>query len=317
MHDLTDAQRQDLAGPVRSVSVTTTQTDVVWPALIGPSLIIPVWCRECEFDPEGSLVKSGRTFDGSFIGGIIRIVRDANGHVTERIEEDASTGEMYRHEYVGTFGDTEECWYLHGELQFRTINSYDEYGHKIYTLSLDGAGNQLGRAISSTDKDGNNTEEWDWGKDGELRLHFLHTFDPKSNFEQFTSFDEFGGSKLKWTVTNGRLSSFWQPSDVPVQFGDRFTEYPGDNTSEYYDCHSGGTCDLSRVHSVYLDPPHHNPVSVEWRDETGNLRFAAYYEYEVDAYRNWTHRQIWVWSTELGERKLYETDHRSISYWPQ
>jgi len=40
-------------------------------------------------------------------------------------------------------------------------------------------------------------------------------------------------------------------------------------------------------------------------------------DYEIDAYRNWTHRTVWVWSKSLGERKLYETDSRVISYWPQ
>src|SRR5205823_1033487 len=91
--------------------------------------------------------------------------------------------------------------------------------------------------LVNTDKDGNDTERWDWGKGGELRLHFRQTFDPKTKVEQFASFDPSGGMKLTWT--------------------------------------------------------------------------------EIGAHRNWTHRVIWVWSRSLGERKVYETDSRTISYWPQ
>jgi hypothetical protein len=58
-------------------------------------------------------------------------------------------------------------------------------------------------------------------------------------------------------------------------------------------------------------------IVVEWRDESGELLYGAYYEYEIDAHRNWTHPVIWVWSRSLGERKVYETDSRTISYWPQ
>ena len=75
--------------------------------------------------------------------------------------------------------------------------------------------------------------------------------------------------------------------------------------------------DGSRVHYVYLDANRRNPVSAEWRDDSGTLRYAAYFTYEIDAYRNWTHREIWVWSTELGERKLYGADSRIITYWAQ
>jgi hypothetical protein len=118
---------------------------------------------------------------------------------------------------------------------------------------------------------------------------------------------------LTWTVTGEKLSSFWEPPDAPSQYGDGFSQDIGNDTFENLDCHGSGTCEVSRIHYVYLDQKQRNPQSVEWRDESGNLRYAAYYE----SYHNWTHRQIWVWSAALGERKLYETDVRSISYWPQ
>ena len=57
-----------------------------------------------------------------------------------------------------------------------------------------------------------------------------------------------------------------------------------------------------------------DPQNVEWRDESGELLYGSYYEYEIDSHRNCTHRVIWVWSQSLGELKVFETDSRTISY---
>jgi hypothetical protein len=314
---LTDAQRMDLVGPVKSVSVSTTQTGVVWNQPGGPTMVLPIWCSECEFDQNGNRTKFGQMMDGRFQGEIIDLLFDGQGRVTERIAEDASTGETIRREIVGPFGNNEEFSYRNGELQAHVLYSYDEYGHRIDWLTLDGAGNQQGRTIVRTNSDGNDSEQWDWAKEGELALHVRQTFDPKSKVEHFTSFDASSGVKLTWTVIGGKLSSYWQLPGSASEYGDGFSEDIGDDTFRTYQCHSDQTCELSRVHYVYLDAKRRNPQSAEWRDEAGELRYAAYYEYEIDAYRNWTHRMIWVWSQSLGERKLYETDSRMISYWPK
>lgn len=313
----TDAQRMDLAGPVKSVSVTAAQSGVVWNQPSGPTMVFPIWCSECEFDPNGKRTKFGQVIDGRFQGEIIHLLMDGQGHVTERVAEDASTGETIRREIVGPFGNNEEFSYHDGALRSHVLYSYDEYGHRIDWLTLDGAGNQQGRTVVRTNSDGNDTEQWDWGKEGELGLHVRQTFDPKTKVEQFTSFDPSGSVKLAWTVIDGKLSSYWQLSGSSPEYGDGFSEDIGNNTFRTYQCHSDQTCEVSLVRYVYLDAKRRNPQSVEWRDEAGELRYAAYYEYEIDAHRNWTHRTISVWSQSLGERKLYETDSRAISYWPQ
>ena len=314
--NLTDAQRMDLAGRIRAVSTTASRTEVLWQQPAGPSLIVPVFCWECEFDTNGNQTRSGQMFNGSFHGEIIRLVVDGLGRVTERVAEDASTGGMVRHDLVGPFGKTEQSLYKDGELQYRVLVSYDEYGHTTEWRRFDVAGNQLDRTVVNTDKDGNDTEQWDWREDGELSSHFRHTFDPKTKSEQFASFDSFGNTKLTWSVLGGKLVSFWELPDLPRQYGGGFSEESGNDNFETYACW-GGACELSRVHYVYLDEKRRNPQSVEWRDESGNLRYAAYYEYQIDAQRNWTQRKIWVWSASLGEASLYETDSRAISYWSQ
>jgi len=314
---LTDVQRVDLAGPVKSVSTETTRTDVVWSQPGGPALVVPIWCQECEFDPSGNRTKFGQMIDGRFQGEIVHLLVDGPGQVMERVAEDASTGETIRREIVEPFGNTEESLYRNGELQSRSLFNYDQYGHRIDWLILDGAGNQQGRTVVNTDKEGNYTEQWDWGKEGELRLHFRQTFDPKTKIEQFTSLDPSGGGKLTWTVIDGRLSSYWQLPGSSSEFGDGFSDDIGNDTFAAYQCHSDGSCERARVRYVYLDPKRRNLQSIEWRDESRELLYAAYYDYEIDAHRNWTHRVIWVWSLSLGERKVYETDSRTISYWPQ
>ena len=135
----------DLTGRIKAVSTTASRTDIHWQQPAGPSLIVPIFCWECEFDPNGNQTRSGQTFNGSFHGEIIQLVVDGQGHITERVAEDASTGDTVRHEFVGPFGKTERSLYKDGELQYRVLLSYDEYEHTTEWRRLDAAGNQLDR----------------------------------------------------------------------------------------------------------------------------------------------------------------------------
>jgi hypothetical protein len=65
---LSDARRMDLVGPVKSVSVTRTQTGVVWNQPGGPTMVAAILCSECEFDPNGNRTKYGQMIDGRFQG---------------------------------------------------------------------------------------------------------------------------------------------------------------------------------------------------------------------------------------------------------
>jgi hypothetical protein len=309
----TDAQVDDLAGPVKSVSVTSTHTGIRWEQPGGPTLVVPVWCGECEYDADGNKTKSGQIFDGRFLGETIRLVRDANGRVTDRYAENASTGEKFRHEVVGPFGNTEQTYYRNGEPYSRQTFSYDQYGNVTEFITFDSSGKQEARVHAETDKDGTLREKWAMGKDGQI--NWLQTFDAKTKVERWTSFNEFGDVNVTWAVGDGKLISFWKSPGSPPHYGDNFTEDAENDTWDNYDCHDERKCELFHIHREYLDPKRRNPQSAEWRDSDGNLRYAAYYEYEIDAFRNWTHRKVWVWTPALGERTLLETDSRTISYW--
>ena len=216
---------------------------------------------------------------------------------------------------MGPFGMTEQKVYIEGKLRFRSSFSYDQYGHQSEWLSFDAKGKSEGRTSTATDKEGIVTRRSDYGKNGELSDE--QTFDPETQVDHFTTFDEFGKVKLTWTISHGKLISFWEAPDSPSQYGEGFTISEGDTSFENYSCHADLSCDVSRIHYEYLDGNKHTPRSAEWRDSEGNLKLAAYFDYEVDSFRNWTYRQVWVWDPSLGERSLYETDFRVITYWPR
>jgi hypothetical protein len=309
----TDAQSDDLTGPVKSVSTTSARSSVNWQQPGGPTLLIPIRCMDCEYDGDGSRTKSGAIVDGKFFGQIIQLVRDGNGQVTEQLVVNASTGQLDRHEVMGRFGKTEETDYIDGKVQCRGTFSYDQYGNMVEWLSFDSTGKQEGRVFTKREPDGTLKERSVWGKDGQLS--YQQTLDSETKVEHFTTFDQFGGVKLTWTVVDGKLASFWEEPGPPSQFGDNFTETEGKDDAAKYACHNDGRCDVSHVHYEYLDPNGRNPLSAEWRDSDGNLQFAVYYDYEMDSLRNWTYRRVRVWSPDLGKRSLYETDARVITCW--
>jgi hypothetical protein len=309
-----DVQFDGLAGPVRSISSTVTPArDVKWQQPSGPTLVEPIWCRDCEYDSDGSKTTSGQVMDGKFYGEVIRLVRDGNGNVTDRYAYSSSTGELERHDVMGPYGKTEQRAYVAGKLRFRSTFAYDAYGNITEWRSFNAAGASDGYTLTSSTKDGTLLNRSTYAKDGTLSSE--QTYDPETGTDHFTTYDEFGKLKLTWTVVQGKVTSFWEPSDSPTQFGDGFIEPKGEGNVDNFDCHNDLRCDISRVHYEYLDGDKHTPLSAEWRDAEGTLQLAAYFEYEVDSYHNWTTRRVWAWNPAIAKRTLFETDSRVITYW--
>ena len=80
-----------------------------------------------------------------------------------------------------------------------------------------------------------------------------------------------------------------------------------------HSCNPDGTCD--EIVSYFPDETTNQVSRVEWHDPAGGLRLAFDYEYQLDAFGNWTKRTVRVWGPEPGERKVCETDYRTIVYW--
>jgi hypothetical protein len=311
----TDVQLDGLAGPVKSVSSSTVQArDVQWQQPEGPTMVAPIWCRHCEYDPDGNKTKSGQMMDSKFYGERIRLVRDDEGKVTDRYSYDVSTGELRRHDLLGAYGKTEQNIYTAGKLRYRTTYAYDQYGNTTETRSFDRAGGSQGYTLAAFTQNGTLLKGSTYTKDN--KLSYEQTYDPDTGIEDFTAYDEFGKVNLTWTVAKGKVISFWEPGDsLPKNFGEHFTEPEGAGNVDDYACHSDLHCDLSHVHYEYLDGDMHTPLSAEWRDAEGNLKLATYFEYDLDAYHNWTTRKVWVWNPDLGVRTLSQTDARIITYW--
>lgn len=317
----TDAENDNLLGPVKSVSTTIHRSGLRWEQPSGPSLLFPVQCQDCAYDPDGAKTVNGQVAGGKFFGQIIALERDGSGHVTGSVVIDAASGEILRQEVAGPFGKTEEYDYLDGKLNCLQTYTYDQYGHMNDALTVDAQGNQISHSQMKSSKDGELVENSVWGKNNEL--DWQQTSDPETGMEHFTTYDEAGAVKLTWTFKAGKVLSFWErqePDQKPgqQQFGEGFVEDAGNGNRDNYRCHPDGSCDRSRVHYEYFDPGKmRNPTSIEWRDESGKLLYAAYYEYEIDSAGNWTHRRIFVSPSDQGDRALYEEDARTIAYWQQ
>jgi len=309
----TDVTLDGLSGPVKSVASAVTQSGLKWQQPSGPTMVTPIWCRDCEYDPDGWKTKSGTAVEGKFYGENIELRRDSSGNVVERFFRDASTGELHHREKIGPFGKTEQWVYMNGKLYSVSKFTYDERGHVTEWLSLDPSGKQVDRSIARTLEDGTVTERAVYGKNDQLT--WQQTFDPETRMEHFTTFDDQGKMKLQWIASDGKLISFWETAHGASQFGDNFTEPAEEGTVVSYHCHADLTCEQSKVHYEFLNGNKHNPLSAEWRDSDGNLQLAAYFDYVVDSFGNWTQRKVWVWDPSMAQRGLYETDLRTITYW--
>jgi hypothetical protein len=310
----TDAQQADLLGPIRSVSTRVERTAVDWhqpdSATIG-SLASP---GELLYDSTGNRITQGEFRDGQFHGATVEITRDENGRVIERIDVNEK-GEVVGREVFGPFGPTEQISCVNGKQLARSTWSYDANGHVSESYLYDENGAVVGRDRSFSDASGNFKEQWDYGRNGSFLFHSVDTYDPKRDIWTFTTFDEDGSVKVRIDAHGNKPLSYWQRDSGEGGFGSGFFFDRVGNKRDAYNCHPDGTCD--HITYYFSDKKSPNISRSEWRDRSGELKLAADHEYELDQYGNWTKQTIWIWTPELGERKLYETDYRTLTYWDQ
>jgi hypothetical protein len=273
--------------------------------------VIPDYCRDCEYTSDGYRTKSGQVVDGKFLGETIALHRDGNGRVTDLTATSTVENGPARHEVRGPFGKTEQTIYQDGTVNIHQTFLYDASGNLQETVSRSTDGSLMGRTITTRSSDGAWSDE-SWGKDE--RLEAMNSFNPATGERHSTTFDESGNVANTWTFANGRVTSFWESPAAVQPSGTTLSDLSDKTNVKAFQCH-GGQYDQVLVHYEYADPTKLNPLSAEWRDAGGNLLYAAYYNYQFDQSGNWTHRQIWVSSANTGERVLYETDDRLITYW--
>jgi hypothetical protein len=308
-----DVRDDGLLGPVRSVSTRQETQQVDWNRQDARIDVLGITCSECEYDREGNRLRNGQTVEGEFRGLMLRIVRDESGKVIERIEENYN-GEIVSRVVLGPRGVTERVDYQNGRPHWRATRSYDANGHETEFHHYDEHGELFESSAESSDASGNNKEQWDYGRNGSFSLHFVDTYDPETDLWRFTSFNEDGSAKVTIATQKSKLLSYWQQQTAEEKvFGSGFFLDRVGKEKQSFSCHPDGSCD--RMTSYFPDEASPHVSRVEWRDSAGGLRLSFDYEYQLDRFGNWTKRTVKVWSPELGEPKLCETDYRTLTYW--
>ena len=307
-----DSQIDGFSGPVKSVSTRVEKNAVEFREPDGPVVILTAGCEKCGYGQDGNRIRSGQMEGTNFRGQSTRFIRDSSGIVTERVEQNEK-GQVTGRSVMGPFGAVEDFQYSDGQLELRRTYRYDDKGNVIEMVHLDPAGAEDNRSTMTYDETGHVVEEWDRGRNNSFEFHFVHTSDPKTHFETWTTFNENGSAKVSWVLQDTKMLSYWQqPGDGP-EMGSTFFMDSGPRMQEARNYHSDGSFD--RVESEFLDEQKRNVKRVERHGPTDELVNVADYEYEFDLLGNWTKRAIWVWTPGLGQRTLSETDYRTIEYW--
>lgn len=307
----TDVQQDGLAGAVKSVSTIVESTDVKWEQPSGPTLVIPAFCRDCEYTSDGYRTTSGQIVDGKFIGEKITLDRDGTGRVTDLLVTNTITGDISRRETYGPFGKIGQTIYQDGKVTVQQTFRYDGSGNLLETISRDSDGALLGRTLSNRSRDGGWSDET-WVKDEQVEA--MNSYNAATGEQQSTTFDESGNVMQTWTFAKGKVTSFWE-SPSAGNAGVTVSDFDDKADVKAFQCHGSGPCDQVLIHYEYADPAKRNPLSAEWRDASGNVLYGAYYTYQFDNSGNWTERQVSIWNAQLRERTPLETDHRLITYW--
>ena len=311
----TEAQKDGLNGLVRSVFMNNQEIlfkldpSGVWAIQDFPS-------GNIEYDSKGYRTRMGKLTgpNGEFQGQMSQFARDAGGRVIERTITELPSQEVIERDVYGPFGLVEAT-----NLSFRkptivhTVN-YDQQGNVLEDIRLDGDGKPIFRTLYRRNPDGAWTERTMWLK-GVLHSH--ETYDPDSDLQRYEEYDESGDVATTFTYRHGRVESYWSASR-DVNGGTSMIDNLDNGNTDSWRCHNQErTCDGRARHFIYLDSAKHNPSLTEIRSDDGRLLVRAYYEYQMDEHENWTSRKVWVQSGEQGERTLYESDSRTITYWPE
>jgi hypothetical protein len=309
-----EAQQDGLSGSVRSVSMHAEQSQL---KLDGMEIwaVQNVSSGETEYDRDGNRTKVGQSSgpNGEFQGQTMQFVRDGNGRVIERTISMVPPDEVIEHDVYGPFGLVQSTNFSNGKTTFLNTVSYDARGNVLENESLEGDGKPSSRTLYRRRPDGQWTERTMW-TGGALRSH--ESYDPDSDFQRYEEYDKSGAVAVTFTHRHDRIESYWSAREGP-NAGTSVVSNLDNGDVRISRCQRGGTCDADTHHAVYLDKARHNPVMTEIRSDDGKVLCRAYYEYEMDDHENWTRRKVSLQRGAQGERTLYETDSRAITYWPE
>jgi antitoxin component YwqK of YwqJK toxin-antitoxin module len=312
----TQAENMGFAGPVKAAS-TACQTFMQQPAQPdGQAIIYQHTCGEHEFDKDGNEVRSGWVENGQFRGSVEHRILDGRGRVQEETWENEKGEVTSRNVYTnGPEGEVQIETYINGKLSSTATYRYDGQGHVVESSTHKPDGTLEYHHWSTFDERGNELESVDEGP-GDTYYDVIQTYNPKTgHLETFTSLNRDGSMRLWYRVNNDLSLSFWQQPGDKRTYGSGIY-FDNDNGIER-DCREykwDGT--YTTTHYTFTDKSKRYPVKAALYDTDHQLVLEADYDYEMDAFGNWTKRTIWVQTQESGERQLLEKDARTLTYYP-
>jgi hypothetical protein len=310
----TEAERDGLIGSVHSV-VMTDQTILFKLDPADTWVVQGILSGSEEYDRNGYQTKIGNDqANGEFLGEINQFVRDANGRVIERTIRTLPAHDLIEHDVYGPFGLVESTFFSSGEPTLVHTVHYDQLGNVLDESTIDGNGKPMGRTVYRRDSKGAWTERTMWIQGV---LHSFETYNPESDFQRYEQYDKSGNVITTFTHSKSRVQTYWSASTDPDGGTTVVDDLDNGDTRTTF-CHNQGrTCDGRTRHAVYMDLAKHNPIMTEIFSDGGTPLVRAFYEYQIDEHENWTTRKVWVQPRQQGERTLYETDSRTITYWPE
>lgn len=311
----TQAEILGFAGPIKTVS-TTYQTFMQQPDQPdGQNVIYQLPCGECEFDRQGNQVKTGWMDNDQFSGNVEHRVLDGLGRVQEETWENEKGDVVARHVYTnGPAGKVQDGGYMNGKLLNTATFTYDSQGNVIESSVYKPDGSLESRHWSTFDERGNELGSISEGP-GDIYYDVIRTYNRQTgHLASFMSLNRDGSMRLWFTMNADTVLSYWQQRGDEHTYGSGMCF--GDDNGTEQDCREyswDGT--YSTAHYTFTDETKHNPVKVTLLGTDHQFLMEADYDYELDAFGNWTKRTVWVKTKESGERQLLEKDARTLTYY--
>lgn len=311
----TQAESLGFAGPIKSVSASQQFFMQQPPQPDGAVIFYPIFSGEYEFDNEGNEVKAGWIRNGDFTGTVEHKILDGRGRVKEETSENEKGEEISRHVYTNSpAGRVQDDSFVNGKLFNTTTFTYDSQGNVIELNSYKPDGTRGSYSWNRFDEHGNLLEEVTEGP-GDFYSDVIESYNPQTcRLESTTSLNRDGSVRLWSRVNDNTVLSFWQQPGDKRTYGSDIC-FADDNGTEENCRQYNWDGTYATIHYTFTDKTKHNPAKVILYGTDHHVLMEADYDYELDAFGNWTKRTIWVQTGESGELQLLEKDARRLAYY--
>lgn len=303
----TAAMNMGLHGPVRSQRVTSTKLNP--DPRIDPKLFINTPTAWVVFDAAGRVIQQSNAANGD---GTIISVAHMSYDPKAAVESSSDGTNVWRTErQIGAQGPVEVKTFRNEVLFMRETEKYDELGNMVESITYDAEGDVQSRATYGYDDKGRTTEWCVWGPRNQFNLHMADRFDNEGDLTQRTYFDEAGRAVATFSLSHGRLTTYWQASDCKCAHEVGLSL---DDVTYLYKTEPDGTLETT----VQNHP--HTRSNIELSDAErfsgdNTLLEKITFSYERDTQGNWTKRIVSAWDPISGAMIPIQEGLRILTYY--